>query len=119
MCKNENESMDHLFLLCPLAQRLWAFVLQKFKISWVIPQDVNQLIESDFMMHREKRIKLLWLLVIHAVLWSLWKERNLRIFEDKEGTLANIIESVFYWVALWASLHKDLNQIPFKDWLRG
>ena len=119
MCKNDNESADHLFLHCPLAQRVWSYVLQKFKVSWVLPQGVNQLIEADFMMHRDKKTNLLWSLVIHAVLWSLWKERNLRIFEEKEGSLANIIEAVYYWVALWASVHKELSQFPFKDWLRG
>ena len=71
------------------------------------------------MVGRDKRIKLLCSLVIHAVLWTLWKERNQRIFEDKAGSLVNIIESVYYWVALWAYLYKDLNQIPLKDWLRG
>ena len=96
MCKNENESVDHLFLHCTTAQRVWTYVLQKFKVSWVLPYEVTQLIEGDFTMQRDKRIKLLWSIVIHAVLWSLWKERNMCIFEDKEGTLANIIESVYY-----------------------
>ena len=70
------------------------------------------------MLGRDNRIKLLWSLVIHAVLWTSWKERNQRIFENKTGSLANIIDSIYYWVALWASLYKDLNQFPFKDWLR-
>ena len=87
--------------------------------SWVLPHDVNQLIDCDFMMGREKRIKLLWSLVIYAILWTLWIERNQRIFEEKERSFAEIIDSVYYWVALWATLHKDLNQFSFKEWLRG
>ena len=68
---------------------------------------------------RDKRIKGLWSLVVFAVLWTLWRERNHRIFEDREDSLANIMDSVHYLVALWASLHKDLSQFSFKDWLKG
>ena len=102
-----------------MAQRVWTKVLQKFKVYWVIPQDINHFVTSDFMLRREKMTKLLWYLVIYAVLWTLWRERNQRVFEEKEESLANIIELINYWVALWASVHKDLNQISFTDWLRG
>ena len=102
-----------------MAYRVWTKILQKFKVSWVLPRDVNQLIEGAFMFGRDKRAKLLWSLVIYAILWTVWRERNQRIFEDKEQPLANIIDSVYYWVALWASLDKDLNQFSFKDWLIG
>ena len=56
MCRNESESVNHLFLHYYLAQRVWTYVLQKFKVSWVLPQDVNQLIEGDFTMHRDKGV---------------------------------------------------------------
>ena len=119
MCKQDSESINHLFLHCPLVYRVWIAVIQKFKVSWVLPQDVNQLIEGPFMVGREKKTKLMWSLAIHAILWTVWRERNQRIFENKEQSFANIIDSVYYWVALWTSLDKDLNQVSFKNWLRG
>ena len=118
MCKNGSESVNHLFLHCSVAQRVWTKIMQKFNISWVLPQDINHIILGDFMLRRDRRTKFLESFVIYAVLWTLWRERNKRIFEDKEGSLADIIGSVHYWVGLWASLHKDLNQFFFKDWLR-
>ena len=90
-CRYANESVNYLFLLCPVAQRIWTKIIQKFKVSWVIPQDINHLILGEFMLRRDRRIKLLWSLVLHSVLWTLWRERNQRIFEEKEGSLANII----------------------------
>ena len=71
------------------------------------------------MMGRDKRTKLLWPLVIYAVLWTLWIERNRRNFEKREESLSNILDLIYYWVALWASVRKGLNQILFSDWLRG
>ena len=58
------------------------------------------------MMGRDKRTKLLWPLVIHAALWTSWLERNRRIFEDREESLSNLLDSIYYQVALLASLHK-------------
>ena len=83
VCKKDCESINHLFLHCPMVYRVWIAVIQKFKVSWVLPQDVNQLIEEAFMVGRDKRTKLLWSLVICATLWTVWRERNQRIFEDK------------------------------------
>ena len=108
-CRNGSESVNHLFLHCSLAQRVWTKIIQKFAVSWVLPQDINHLIVGDFMSGRDKRTKVLWSLVIFAVFWILWREMNQRIFEDEEESLANIMESVHYWVALWACLHQDLN----------
>ena len=65
------------------------------------------------------KTKLLWPLVIYAVLWTLWIETNRRIFEERVESLTNILDSIYYWIALWASIHKGLNQFPFSDWLRG
>ena len=42
-----------------------------------------------------------------------------RIFEEREEFLSNILDSMYYWMALWASVHKGLNQLLFSDCLRG
>ena len=34
MCRKESESINHLFLHCPVAQMVWSINLQKFKVSW-------------------------------------------------------------------------------------
>ena len=36
MCKRNGESIDHLFLHCPLASDLWSMVLGLFGVSWVM-----------------------------------------------------------------------------------
>ena len=35
MCKSNGESVDHLFLHCPVAMDLWSMVLGLFGVSWV------------------------------------------------------------------------------------
>ena len=40
MCKSKGESVDHLFLHCPVAMDLWSMVLGLFGVSWVMPHTI-------------------------------------------------------------------------------
>ena len=57
MCRNGNESVNHLFLHCFVAQRIWTKIIQKFGVTWVLTQDINHLIMGNFMSSRDKRTK--------------------------------------------------------------
>ena len=37
MCKEEGESLDHLFLRCKVARSLWVKLLQEAGLCWVFP----------------------------------------------------------------------------------
>ena len=40
MCKSNGESVDHLFLHCPIAMDLWSMVLGLFGVTWVMPHTI-------------------------------------------------------------------------------
>ena len=40
MCQCNGETVDHLFLHCGKANRLWSLVFRTFGISWVLPRSV-------------------------------------------------------------------------------
>ena len=40
MCKCNSESVDHLFLHCPVVSELWDMVFGLFGVSWVMPLSV-------------------------------------------------------------------------------
>jgi hypothetical protein len=44
MCKADGESIDHLFLHCPIAYDLWSFVFSLFGASWVMPCKLSDMI---------------------------------------------------------------------------
>ena len=44
MCKAVGETIDHLFIHYPMAKELWDGVLHHFKVSWVLPSQVKELI---------------------------------------------------------------------------
>jgi len=37
MCKTCGESIDHLFLHCEVATKLWSALLNLFGVAWVMP----------------------------------------------------------------------------------
>ena len=44
ICKDDEESVDHLFLHCGVARAVWNFVLRSFRIEWVFPNRVMELL---------------------------------------------------------------------------
>ena len=44
MCKNIWESVGHLLLCCSYAYNLWTFVFSIFRVSWVMPKQVVDLL---------------------------------------------------------------------------
>uniref|UniRef100_A0A2N9GH27 Reverse transcriptase domain-containing protein n=1 Tax=Fagus sylvatica TaxID=28930 RepID=A0A2N9GH27_FAGSY len=92
MCKKDWETVDHLLLHCEVASTLWGIVFQRFGIQWVLPAKVIDLLYGWFNGFG-KHSSDIWNLVPHCLMWSLWHERNSRIFEDKEQSLLHMQES--------------------------
>ena len=44
MCKRNGESVDHLFLHCPIAFEMWTMVFTLFGIYWVMPKTLVDLL---------------------------------------------------------------------------
>jgi hypothetical protein len=92
MCKKGGETVDNLLIHCEVASTLWSFVFKRFGIQWVLPAKVIDLLYGWFN-GLGKHSSDIWNLVPHCLMWSLWHERNSRIFEDKEQSLIHLQES--------------------------
>ena len=94
MCKVDGESIDHLFLHCPVAKELWDAVLHLFELHWVMPRRAKEQIEGWYgglSKHRPRN----WNAVPHCLMWILWRERNFRTFEDSKTITADLSCSYF------------------------
>lgn len=47
------------------------------------------------------RVKFFWDYLMHGVLWGIWRERNLRVFEDKFRSSSEVIDSIVREVGDW------------------
>ena len=118
MCKKGADSVDHLLLYCPFAREIWSMVFGLFGVSWVMPSSVLGLLEcwqGCFGKHRNFPI---WRAVPHCLLWSLWRERNGRSFENCERSYVEIkfffLHTLFDWVDGWG-IHSCLSFLDFLE----
>lgn len=101
MCEESLESIDHLLMHCTVAAGLWTFCLGIFRVLWVLPSTVRQLLGSWRCRTINKLGLKAWRLVPHAIFWTIWRERNNRTFEDREATFEFLkntcIRLLFCW----------------------
>ena len=108
MCKCKSEIVDHLFLHCPVAPELWDMVFGLFGVCWVMPMFVVELFacwQGQFGRHRNGDI---WMVVLHCLMWCIWKERNSRCFEDNEHSMPNLKLLFFRTLLDWFSVGETI-----------
>ncbi|EXB36980.1 hypothetical protein L484_018358 [Morus notabilis] len=90
LCRNENETSDHLFLHCSFALKIWHKILGEFWLQWVFRRSIPDLMGLDVSAGWNKKVSRLWNIIILASLWALWLERNNRTFEGVEGKICEL-----------------------------
>lgn len=58
---------------------------------------------------------MLWRIAPFAILWSIWKERNDKIFREAATATANLTSMVFSGIAKWASARKEYANLTSND----
>jgi hypothetical protein len=114
LCKRDGETVDHLLLHCDVASTLWNHVFSRFGMSWVMPRRVVDLFSCWWKAGRS-RSAAVWKMVPICILWCVWKERNLRCFEDLENSMENIVASFLHLLYLWTEAFLSPVSISFSD----
>jgi hypothetical protein len=116
MCKKHLEFFDHLLLHCDVAQVVWSYFYSLFRVEWVMPNNVLDLLSGwGTLLGRGRTIRI-WKQVPLCVLWGLWRERNSRLFEDVEITVEALCRNVLNMLYLWVSAHSP-GRMSFADFL--
>uniref|UniRef100_A0A2N9EQD7 Reverse transcriptase domain-containing protein n=1 Tax=Fagus sylvatica TaxID=28930 RepID=A0A2N9EQD7_FAGSY len=104
LCRAAGESVDHLLLHCEVARVLWHCVFRAFGVAWVLPNQIPALLIGWWNWFG-KHSSQVWNMVPHCLMWTLWRERNSRTFEDIEHPVGRLIEtlfsSLFDWARVW------------------
>ena len=91
MCCCDGETVDHLLLHCNTAYVIWSIVFNSFGIHWVMLQRVLDLL-FGWRNWFGKLHSNIWNLVPLCLMWTLWRERNSRTFEEKSSTPDQLLE---------------------------
>ena len=96
MCCCSGETMNHLLICCSIDFKLWSFIFRMFGVSGFYPKKVFDLLCGWRCCGPNLDI---WNLIHLCLMWTIWRERNRRTFEDVECTSsllqASFISSVY------------------------
>ena len=120
LCKEEEETNDLLFLFCNKASMLWNLIFSLFSAQWVLHSTVRgNLLGWNGAFVGKRRAKA-WRDGPLCLMWTLWKERNGRAFNDVEWADQTIKYSFLYNFVNWARVYMEdhaLSMADFVDWL--
>lgn len=100
-----DETIDHLFLSCPVSRFIWRVVGCTFGFGSfpATMRDIHTWFESFPRKYRQ-----IIIIGSAALCWSIWKSRNAICFQNKyPGDPTNIVFSLCYWIDAWYILRKS------------
>ena len=113
LCKGNGESIDHLFLHCPVTIGLWHKLFNLAGLVWVPPRSIEDMMVIAFKgLGNSLRGKILWPIACLTLLWMVWQERNNKIFEDKGRTEEMLWDLFLFYSSLWASCTVAFRGVP-------
>ena len=105
MCSVEKEEISHLFLHCTYAQSLWGWWCELWSLSWVWPSTLEAAFEQWYFPCKNKFFNKVWLAIFQVIIWSIWKERNARTFNNQcsstQETQNMVLLRLCWWLKSW------------------
>ncbi|KAL5725553.1 hypothetical protein ACHQM5_008688 [Ranunculus cassubicifolius] len=100
-CKTEEETGQHLFLECQVTQQLWEPFMSICDGDFVWNTDWASITGAVGHKDLSELGKFYWKLIIHAICWGIWLERNARVFDGEERSIQQVIGSIKKLIWAW------------------
>lgn len=107
LCNSKPEEVSHLILHCPFAQSLWGWWCNIWGLSWVWPSSIELAFTQWNFPHKNKLFQKIWRASFQVIIWSLWKERNSRIFNNTSNPIQEVQNMVLLRICWWLKGWKE------------
>lgn len=105
LCGGNSESVDHLFIHCPFSWKIWSWWLNIWHVAWVTPSSIKDLLSSWSPPCSKPFFKKVWWAILYIIIWSTWKERNERVFNNTQSSINQICDLILtrlgWWIKGW------------------
>jgi hypothetical protein len=116
LCGNSVELVDHLFLTCGVSSTVWYSIFRWLGFQCVLPGGVIGMFEFLLGMGTGRRAHLRWLLIWHAVIWSIWNSRNELIFIGGSSSVEYLVDKVKLLTWKWYRVKNPGNLCSLYEW---
>ena len=104
LCAKDEETLDHLFLHCPFTRKAWYTLFGIFDLELCLPSKIDRwMIEGLNFRGYSPKGNILWKCATRSLLWSIWKERNSRIFDDRFNSFDSFWTVVQHTASWWST----------------
>lgn len=105
LCNSASETVDHLLLQCSYSWQVWCWWMNLWGVSWTPPSSLMANFKQWAISRVDPFFKKVWLAVFYIIIWSLWKERNGRIFNGTSFTIEKTCDMILtrlgWWIKGW------------------
>ena len=109
LCKENEESADHILIHCGKTRELWTSLLSSFGVMWVFLDSVRNLLLEWKIKALGKKRSVVWRTMPICLFWCIWGERNRRMFKEEE-MLDTSLRNLFLRSLLeWSQQFMDLS----------
>ncbi|XP_057789598.1 uncharacterized protein LOC131006455 [Salvia miltiorrhiza] len=94
-CFSDEESISHIFWSCARVQPIWQELLQWFDMTQILHNsDIGSVLVDAWNSTFSSQLETYWKAGIITLIWFLWRQRNLCIFEDESWDYKQAIKFV-------------------------
>ncbi|RVX00295.1 Transposon TX1 uncharacterized 149 kDa protein [Vitis vinifera] len=87
LCKENEESADHILIHCGKTRELWTMVLSSFGVVWVFPNSVRNLLLEWKIKGLEKKKSVVWKMAPICLFWCIWESGIEECFKKKRSQI--------------------------------
>ena len=103
LCLNEDESLEHIFLLCPMARAVWFGSDISLRIDGLRISSIREWIREQLSKPELHQSKALWFYEqFVCILWCIWLYRNEVVFNNQNLKPLKVIihqKALLQWIA--------------------
>ncbi|OMO82752.1 hypothetical protein COLO4_22852 [Corchorus olitorius] len=100
-CNSDKETVHHLLFSYKFSWTIWSFLLNLWGLNWVMPGNASGFLcswhEITLQVHNSEALMLL----AFVVSWSLWLDRNEKVFKGKDCNVMGMVSIISRRYALW------------------
>ena len=105
LCDQTTEDMHHLFTSCPFSRQIWHEVLSWCRSTATIPNPDTTFADwwMDACTSSPSALRKGLCSIIALTAWAIWRHRNGCVFDQRQPSIATLLQSIQEDARLWAS----------------